>query len=104
VVAITTLKRFMSLSRKLCLFVHYVKQVDNKQWVATDVASIQWRGGVGCCMMNIRRRVQLQRKAGLLVLLNLLYNVYNGELAEIGSCYLILVVSMITPWQALCSC
>jgi hypothetical protein len=29
---------------------HYVKQVDNKQWVAKDVTSIQYKGGVGCCM------------------------------------------------------
>jgi hypothetical protein len=42
----------MSLGRKLCLFVHYVKQVDCKQWVVKDAASIQWKGAVGHCMMT----------------------------------------------------
>jgi hypothetical protein len=40
----------MNLGRKLCLFVYYVKQVDKKQWVAKNVANIQWRGRVGQCM------------------------------------------------------
>ncbi len=44
----------MSLGRKLCLFVCYVKQVGNKQWVVKGIASIQWIGGEACCRMNIR--------------------------------------------------
>ncbi len=43
-------KETCMLGRKICLFVHYMKQVDGKQWMAKDVASIQWRGGVGQCM------------------------------------------------------
>jgi hypothetical protein len=34
-------KRLVSLGKKLCSFVHYVKHVDNKQWVAKDAANIQ---------------------------------------------------------------
>jgi hypothetical protein len=45
-VAIITSKRLVSLGRKRFLFMHYVKQVDNKQWVAKGVANIQWKGGV----------------------------------------------------------
>ncbi len=45
----------MSLGRKLCLFVCYVKQVDSLQWVVKGVVSIQWRREVGHCRMNIRR-------------------------------------------------
>jgi hypothetical protein len=50
VVAMTASKRLVSLGRKLCLFVHYVKQVDNKQWVAKDATNIEWRGRVRRCM------------------------------------------------------
>jgi hypothetical protein len=49
-VAMIVSRRLVSLERKLCLFVYYVKQVDNKQWVAKDVANIQWKGRVGWCM------------------------------------------------------
>ncbi len=62
----------MSLGRKLCLFVCYVKQVGNKQWVAKGVANIQWKGKVGRCRMDIRRGVQGQKRTCLLFLLNLL--------------------------------
>jgi hypothetical protein len=51
VVAMTIVRRLLSLSRKLCLFVYYVKHVDNKQWVAKDVANIQLRWRVGQCMI-----------------------------------------------------
>ncbi len=51
----TTSKRLVSLGRKLCLFVHYVKQVDNKQCVAKDSANIQWRE-------RIKRGIQGQMK------------------------------------------
>jgi len=52
VVAMTTSRRLMGPGRKLCLFVYYVKQVDNKQWVAKDIANIQWRWKVGWCMTS----------------------------------------------------
>ncbi len=57
----------MSLGRKLCLFVCYVEQVGNKQWVAKGVASIQWRREIGHYMANIRRGIQRQRRIGLWV-------------------------------------
>jgi hypothetical protein len=62
----------MSLGRKFCLFMCYVKYVGNKQWVAKGVANIQWRGEVRRCRMNIRRGVQGQRKISLLFWFNLL--------------------------------
>ncbi len=57
----------MSLGRKLCLFVCYVKHVANKQWVAKGVASVEWRGEIKCCRMNIRRGVQRQRKRSMVL-------------------------------------
>ncbi len=86
-----------------CLFVCYVKQVGRKQWVAKGIASIQWRGEVGQCRMNIRRGVQGQRTTGLLFLLKLLYIVYNEELAKIGSFCLISVAPVTTSQHVLCS-
>jgi hypothetical protein len=46
-VAMTISRILVSLGRKLCLFVYYVKQVDNKQWVAKEAANIQWRWRIG---------------------------------------------------------
>jgi hypothetical protein len=54
VITMTILRRLMSLSRKLCLFVYYVKHVDNKQWVPKGGANIQWRGRVGRCMTSYK--------------------------------------------------
>ncbi len=34
----------MKLGRKLCLFVYYVEQIDNKQWMAKEAATLN--GGV----------------------------------------------------------
>ncbi len=62
----------MSLGKKLCLFVCYVKHVDNRRWVDKGVASIQWRQEVGCCWTNIRSGVEGQRKTSLFLLLKLL--------------------------------
>jgi hypothetical protein len=45
----------------------YVEHVNNKQWVAKGIASIQWRREIGCCRMNIRRGVQRQRRTSLWV-------------------------------------
>ncbi len=67
VIVMTTWKRLVSLGRKLCLFVCYVEQVGNKQWVAKGVASIQWRREIGHYMANIRRGIQRQRRIGLWV-------------------------------------
>jgi hypothetical protein len=46
-ILMTPWKRLVSLGRKLCLFVCYVKQVGSKQWVAKGVASIQWKKEIG---------------------------------------------------------
>jgi hypothetical protein len=66
-VVMTTWRRLVSLGRKLCLFVCYVKHVANKQWVAKGVASVEWRGEIKCCRMNIRRGVQRQRKRSMVL-------------------------------------
>jgi hypothetical protein len=58
----------VSLSRKLCLFMCYVKQVGNKQWVARGTISIYWKREIRRYKMNIRRGVQGQRRTGLLFL------------------------------------
>jgi hypothetical protein len=52
----------VSLGRKLCLFVCYMKHVGSKQWVAKGTVSIQWRREVGHCKTNIRRGVQGQKR------------------------------------------
>ncbi len=50
----------MSLGTNLCLFVYYVEQVDNKQWVVKDAAT--FNGGVESRTMhdNITRGIQGQ--------------------------------------------
>jgi hypothetical protein len=65
----TALKRLVSLGRKLCLFVYYVEQINNKQWVAKEATT--FNGGVENRTLhdNIRRIIQGQCKVGLLVLL-----------------------------------
>jgi hypothetical protein len=57
VTAITVSRRFVSMGRKLCLFVYYVEQIDNKQWMAKEVAALN--GGMENKMMEgkIRRRI-----------------------------------------------
>ncbi len=66
VVVMTPWKTLVSLGRKLCLFVCYVKHVGNKQWVAKGTVSIEWRREIGRYRTNIRRGVQRQRRTGLL--------------------------------------
>ncbi len=58
----TSSKRLVSLGRKLCLFVYYVEQVDNKQWVAKDVPT--FNGGVESRMVHdtIKKGIQGQWK------------------------------------------
>jgi hypothetical protein len=58
VIVMIVWRRLVSLSKKLCLFVCYVEQVGNKQWVGKGTASIQWKGKVKSCKTNIRRGVQ----------------------------------------------
>ncbi len=73
-VVIIVSKRLVSLGRKLCLFVNYVKHVDNKQWVAKDIANISMERRSKTLHDNIRKGVQGQKKGGLLVWLSLLWN------------------------------
>jgi len=47
VVVMTAWRRLVNLGKKLCLFVCYVKQVGDKQWVDKGGASIQCRQEVG---------------------------------------------------------
>jgi len=63
-------RRLVSLDRKLCLFVYYVEQIDNKQWVGKEVAT--FNGGVESRMVhdNIKRKIQGQCEASLFVFLD----------------------------------
>jgi len=93
----------VSLGRKLCLFVCYVKHVANKQWVAKGATNIEWRREIGRCRTNIRRGVQRQRRRSM-VLVAFVVNCVELGLVEIGSCCLISDALVVTSWQALCSC
>ncbi len=50
-VAMTISRRLVSLAMKFCIFMYYVKHVENKQWVAKDATNIEWKERVGRCMM-----------------------------------------------------
>ncbi len=58
----TASRRLVNLGTNLCLFVYYVEQVDNKQWVAKDTTT--FNGGVESRTVhdNITRRIQGQWK------------------------------------------
>ncbi len=68
----------MSLGRKLCLFMYYVEQIDNEQWVAKEAAT--FNGGVESRTMHdsIKRKIQRQCEAGLLVFLILFQKSKGG--------------------------
>jgi len=101
-VIMTAWRRLVSLSKKLCLFVCYVKHVASKQWVAKGAASIEWRREIGCCRTNIRRGVQRQRRR-FVVLVAFVVDCVGLGLVEISSCCLIFDALVVTSWQALCS-
>jgi hypothetical protein len=52
----TDSRRFVRLGRKLCLFVYYVEQINNKQWMAKETTT--FNEGVESRMMhdNIKKR------------------------------------------------
>jgi hypothetical protein len=53
----TVSRRLVSLGRKLCLFMHYVEQINNKQWMAKKTTTLN--GGIGSRMVEgrIRRKI-----------------------------------------------
>ncbi len=52
----TISRSLVRLGRKLCLFVYYVEQINNKQWMAKEATT--FNGGVESRTMrdNIRKR------------------------------------------------
>ncbi len=53
------------MGRKLCFFVYYVEQIDNKQWMVKEVATLN--GSMESRMVEgmIRRRIREQCEACL---------------------------------------
>jgi hypothetical protein len=69
------------MGRKLCcLFVYYVEQIDNKQWMAKEAAT--FNGGVESRLVhdNIRRKIQEQCEAGLSIFLDPFLEEYGWSL------------------------
>jgi len=50
-------RRLVSMGKKLCLFVYYVEQIDNKQWMVEEAMALN--GGMESRMMEgkIRSRI-----------------------------------------------
>jgi hypothetical protein len=57
VTAMTTSRGLVRLGKKLCLFVYYVEQINNKQWMAKKATTVN--GGVKSRMVhnNVKRRI-----------------------------------------------
>jgi hypothetical protein len=53
----TVSRRLVNMGRKLCLFVYYVEQINNKQWIAKEVAALN--GGMESRTVEnmLRRRI-----------------------------------------------
>ncbi len=58
----------MSLGRKLCLFVYYVEQINNKQWMAKEIVALN--GGMRNRTVEgkIRRKIREQWRQVFLLL------------------------------------
>jgi hypothetical protein len=57
--AMTISRRLVSLGRKFCLFVYYVEQINNKQWMAKKIAALN--GGMQSRMVEGKiRKIQEQ--------------------------------------------
>jgi hypothetical protein len=41
----TASRRLVRLGRKLCLFVYYVEQINNKQWMVKEAVTFNGGGG-----------------------------------------------------------
>jgi hypothetical protein len=54
----TVSRRLVSLGRKLCLFVYYVEQVNNKQCMAREIAALNAGMGNRTVEGKIRRKIQ----------------------------------------------
>jgi hypothetical protein len=55
----------VSMGRKLCLFVYYVEQINHKQWMAKEVATLNGRMESRTVESKIKKRIQKQCEAGL---------------------------------------
>jgi hypothetical protein len=58
----------VSLGRKLCLFVYYVEQINNKQWMAKEIVALN--GGMRNRTVEgkIRRKIREQWRQVFLLL------------------------------------
>ncbi len=58
--AITVSRKLVSMGRKSCLFVHYVKLIGTKLWMSKEVVALN--GGLDSRMVEgmIRRRIRKQ--------------------------------------------
>jgi hypothetical protein len=94
-VAMIISRRLVSLGRKLCLFVYYVKHVDNKQWVAKEATT--FNGGVESRMVhdNIRRGIQRQCKQ-VYWFCGFCFIRLEVEFVDICSCFLFSLRAVIT--------
>ncbi len=48
------------MGRKLCLFVYYVEQIDNKQWMAKEVATLN--GGMESRIVEGRIKMRIPKR------------------------------------------
>jgi hypothetical protein len=53
-------RRLVSMGRKLCLFVYYVEQIDNKQWMAKEVATLN--GGMESRIVEGRIKMRIPKR------------------------------------------
>jgi hypothetical protein len=84
-VVMTTSRRFVRLGRKFCLFVYYVEQINNKEWMVKEPAT--FNGSVESRTMhdNIRRRNKKQCRRFVWFILSCFKKV-KVEFVEICSC------------------
>jgi hypothetical protein len=56
----TISRRLVSLGRKLCFFVYYVEQINNKQWMAKKI--VAFNGGMCSRTMEGRIRKKIREQ------------------------------------------
>jgi hypothetical protein len=54
----TVSRKLVSLGRKLCLFVYYVEQINNKHWMAKEIVALN--GGMGSRTMEGKIRWKIR--------------------------------------------
>jgi uncharacterized membrane protein YjgN (DUF898 family) len=56
----TISRRLVNMGKKLCLFVYYVKLIDNKQWMVEEAATLNGAMNNRTMKGSIRRRIRKQ--------------------------------------------